>query len=340
MSDTPAVILGVPIDACSMPGAIERLDELIRLGRKHDCAHQVATVNVDFLVNAVVDRSIHRLLQRAELNLADGMPIVWASRWLRSPLPERVAGADLVHHLAEASEARGWRVHLLGAGPGVADRARSMMLDRHPSAFITADSGPASIDVDSIDDAVVASIRQIDPDVLCVALGNPKQERFIANYRHALRCPVMIGIGGSLDMMVGVRRRAPDWMRRTGTEWIFRAAQEPGRLGRRYLHDIRVFGPALLGYWWRTRPFQRASDVAATLRAQLPMEASSTDPERVDLDLRAVACLDARAHGALIGLLRRSHLQGTPVTIVGVDDRLRACFETYGTWPWVADHIQ
>ena len=82
---------------------------------------------------------------------------------------------------------------------------------------------------------------------MCVALGNPKQERFIKAHRDRLRVPVMIGVGGSLDMLVGERKRAPSWMQRTGTEWIARMVQEPRRLGRRYAHDLRVFGPVSLG---------------------------------------------------------------------------------------------
>ena len=151
----------------------------------------------------------------------------------------------------------GWAIHLFGAGPGVADRARSLLLDRFPKARITSDAGPAIDAPNTVDAAIVETIRAVDPDVLCVALGNPKQERFIAAYRDALRCPVMIGIGGSLDMLVGDKKRAPTWAQRIGAEWVFRAAQEPGRLGRRYAHDLRVFGPAVLRY--RTRRARRTT---------------------------------------------------------------------------------
>jgi N-acetylglucosaminyldiphosphoundecaprenol N-acetyl-beta-D-mannosaminyltransferase len=267
------------------------------------------------------------------------MPVVWASRWFDTPVPQRVAGADLITHLAEASEIRGWRVHLFGAGPGVAERARSMMLERYPSASITADSGPDRIDAESLDEAVAASIRAVDPDVLCVALGNPKQERFIATYRESIPCPVMIGVGGSLDMMVGVRRRAPMWMQRSGTEWIFRAVQEPGRLGRRYVHDVRVFGPSLFAYWRSIRSFRATQPLAATSTRpahRFGTSGGDSEPELVVFDFTGTDCLDPRTHAAVIGTLRDSRLHGIPVTLKGVAQPLRHCFESYGTWPLLA----
>ncbi len=257
-----SVLFGVPIDGYTMVQALDAIDECIRYGRSQRRSYQVTTVNVDFLVNAISDPDVMALLQRADVNLADGMPLVWASRILGTPLPERVAGADLVPLLGAASATRGWRVHLFGAGPGVAQQAREQMLETHPDAMITADAGPASVDVREPDESVIESIRSVDADVVCVALGNPKQERFIAAYRSRLQCPVMIGIGGSLDMLIGAKQRAPEWAQRAGVEWIFRAAQEPSRLGRRYAHDISVFGPHLGSYVRAVRRYRTADDLA------------------------------------------------------------------------------
>ena len=135
MTVTPCVLFGVPVDGYTNDETLDRLGHLIDDGRRHGRAHQVATVNVDFLVNAITDRTVLDLLQNSALNLADGMPLVWASRLLGTPLPERVAGADLVPALARASAGRGWRIHLFGAAAGVAERARSTMLHEHPSAL-------------------------------------------------------------------------------------------------------------------------------------------------------------------------------------------------------------
>ena len=230
----PAVIFGVPIDDLTMATTIERIAELVIDGRRHGRSHQIATVNVDFLVNALAEPELKRLLQDTSLNLPDGMPIVWASSLVGTPLTERVAGADLVPELARESAKHDWRIHLFGGAPGVADRARSVLNERHPGARITADAGPVVRDVTEVDDSTIDRIRDYDPDILCVAFGNPKQERFIAAHRDRLGCPVMIGIGGSLDMLVGDKRRAPEWAQRTGVEWVYRALQEPGRLGGRY----------------------------------------------------------------------------------------------------------
>src|SRR5262249_34916530 len=119
-------------------------------------------------------------------------------------------------------------------------------------------------DPSSVEEHVLDGIAAADADILCVALGNPKQERFIEAHRERLRVPVMIGVGGALDMLVGGRKRAPGGMQRTGTEWIARLVQEPRRLGRRYAHDLAVFGPRLVREWFDVRA--RRGDGGVDLR--------------------------------------------------------------------------
>jgi N-acetylglucosaminyldiphosphoundecaprenol N-acetyl-beta-D-mannosaminyltransferase len=347
MIQVPAIVLGVPIDSYNMSGVIERLAELIELGRSKDRTHQVATVNLDFLVNALADPDIMTILQQAELNLADGMPLVWASRLLGTRLPERVAGADLVPLLAQASEQHGWRIHLFGAAPGVADRARSLLSDRHPGSRITSDAGPFIGDLEEPDAAIIASIRAVDPDVLCVALGNPKQERFIAAYRGALGCPVMIGVGGSLDMLVGDKRRAPKFAQRVGAEWLFRAAQEPGRLGRRYAHDLRVLAPQAYSYWGTVRRYrgeplltvevveQRVVVRTGTPTPSVPAIASE-QISSIELDFNGFSAVAPESHALIISIVREARLHDVPVTVNGISSALRRCLEDYGTWPMFA----
>jgi N-acetylglucosaminyldiphosphoundecaprenol N-acetyl-beta-D-mannosaminyltransferase len=336
-----AVLFGVPIDGYTMAEALDVIDECVRNGRSHERTYQVTTVNVDFLVNAISNPDVMELLQHAELNLADGTPLLWASRLLDTPLPERVAGADLVPLLARESSTRGWRVHLFGAAPGVAARARAKMLETHPDALITADAGPSAVNDEVPDEAVVESIRVVDPDILCVALGNPKQERFIASHRDALRCPVMIGIGGSLDIFVGDKRRAPTWAQRFGAEWVFRAAQEPGRLGRRYLHDLAVFGPALHRYRRAVRRYRATGPFEISDFVTPPSPASSTaidahphDPiASLVLNFDGIDQLSPRMHGQVIGALREAELRQAPIIVNGVSASLRACLEDYRTLP-------
>lgn len=351
MSEPPAILFGVPVDNYTMIETIERLDHLVRLGRAQKRATQVATVNVDFLVNALNDPEIMALLQRAELNLADGLPLVWASRLFGTRLVERVAGADLVPGLAAAAVERDWSVHLFGAAPGVADRARALLIDRHPGARITSDSGPA-VDAHVLDEAIVASIRTIDPDILCVALGNPKQERFIDTYREAVRCPVMIGIGGSLDMLTGDKKRAPRVLQRVGAEWLYRAAQEPRRLGRRYAHDLHVIGPAAVAYWAKLRPYRRGTarlgvrvdDTRMLVRNGLTATRvpswQAGGISSVEIDLRGIHELDPTSHSLIINALREASLNHADVHVTDIPPVLRECFEDYGTWSLVAPLVE
>lgn len=245
----PALMFGIPIADVTMDETIDEISRMIDDGRRHGRTSQIATVNVDFLVNALDSAEIRSILQHADLCLADGMPLVWGARALRMPIRERVAGSDLVPLLAEVSRAKGWRVHVFGSAESVAARARALVADRYPDALFSIDPGPMIADVETIDEQVLDDIAAVEADILCVALGNPKQERFIRAHRDRLGIPVLIGVGGSLDMMVGERRRAPRWMQRAGLEWVARAVQEPRRLGPRYAHDIRVFGPRFVREW-------------------------------------------------------------------------------------------
>ena len=242
----PAVMFGVPIADITMAETIDLIAELVEDGHAHQRTHQISTVNVDFLVNAMDDRSVASILQHATVCLPDGMPVVWGSRLLGMPVAERVAGADLVPLLVAESAARKWHIHIFGSTSEVAKAASDLLRTRHPDARFTIDAGPMIRDVSAVDDDVLASITAVNADILLVALGNPKQEKFIAAHRERLGVPVMIGIGGSLDMLIGKRRRAPAWMRRMGLEWVVRAVQEPRRLGGRYARDIWVFTPALV----------------------------------------------------------------------------------------------
>lgn len=272
----PAVLFGVPIDDVTMADTIDIIGQLIAAGRSSSRTFQVATVNVDFLVNAVEDAELHHILQHSSLNIADGMPVVFAARRFGVPLAERVTGADLVPRLAEASALHGWRIHLYGSAPGVAERAVTLLSERHPGARITADSGGVISDVSALPANVLDELRSVDADVLCVALGNPKQERFIQAIRAHVSTPVMIGIGGTLDMLVGGKRRAPHWAQRSGLEWAFRAAQEPRRLGQRYAHDARVFFPKARRWFHLLRSFEAGSFLAPNQQAD-PLRVSISD---------------------------------------------------------------
>jgi N-acetylglucosaminyldiphosphoundecaprenol N-acetyl-beta-D-mannosaminyltransferase len=307
----PALLFGIPIDDVTMDESLDRIGELIVAGRTHARTHQVATVNVDFLVNSLASEELADILRRADLNLADGMPVVWGARRSGAPLRERVTGADLVPAMAARAAITGWHIHLFGSAPGVAEAAAERLLQQHPQARITADSGPMIPDVTKTPEDVLAQIAAVDADVLCLALGNPKQERFIVANRDRLRTPVMIGIGGTLDMIVGDKKRAPMWAQRVGLEWVFRALQEPRRLGKRYAHDARVFFPKIRAYL-RSLP-----DSQTTWHVHPDLDQVRV----VEIDLSGAPSLDLADWRTIVGVMRTTY-HNAETAITGVGDSL------------------
>jgi exopolysaccharide biosynthesis WecB/TagA/CpsF family protein len=358
----PALLFGVPIDDLTMDESIDAVGTLVADGRRHGRTHQIATVNVDFLVNALADPEVRRLLQDASLNVADGLPVVWSARLAGMPLRERVTGADLVPALAAAAAGRGWRIHFFGSAPGVAERALDLLRARHPDAQLTGTSGPFMADVTDVDDAVLDEIAAHDPDIVCVALGNPKQERFIAAHRDRLGAPVMIGIGGSLDMLVGDKKRAPEWVQRSGTEWVFRAAQEPGRLGKRYAKDAVVFAPRVARYVRALRRHRHGPDVrladidGAVTVATCPSGATATagDDRAATFAAAAARLADGgelavdlgggvphpRALSEVVGLVRIARRFDRPVVDRAVPPAARAGLSALDLPGWVVDGHQ
>lgn len=275
------VVLGIPVDNITMDEALARCDEFVAQGRATGRTHQIATVNADFVVNSLHDPELRRILQEADLATADGMPLVWASRLLSGALPGRVTGADLVPALAERAAEKGYSIYFLGAREGVAARAAEILTARHPGLKVAGVYSPPPSSVLEMDRSVMERVVATKPDILLVAFGNPKQEKWIRMYAPELRVPVCIGIGGTLDMIVGVTKRAPRWMQRTGLEWFYRLAQEPRRLLKRYVHDFAYFGYFFARQWWAMRRGTAVSmvPVAAPAPPYPPVPASSAGPE-------------------------------------------------------------
>jgi len=192
--------------------------------------HQICTVNAEFIVAAQRDDAFRRVINSAALCLPDGAGVLGAARRLGHPLRERVAGSDMVGQIAARAAERGWRVYLLGAAPGVADKAAAILQARNTGLLVagTFAGSPAPAE----DDAIVARIRAAQPDVLFVAFGAPAQDMWIARNQPVLQAPVAMGIGGTLDFIAGVAKRAPVWMQRLGLEWLHRLVREPWRLRR------------------------------------------------------------------------------------------------------------
>lgn len=228
-------VLGLPLANVTADEAVVEIEKLILSGG----THQVATANLDFWINSLADVDLHRIIAGCSLVLPDGMPLVWISCLLGASLKERVSGVDMVPRLAELSARKGYRIFLLGGREGVAERASQVLQAMHPGTNIVGHHAPPLADLERMDHGdTLERIRAAKPDILMVAFGNPKQEKWIRMHARRLGVPVSIGIGGSLDMLIGNVARAPRWMQRSGLEWLGRCAQEPGRLLPRYARNL------------------------------------------------------------------------------------------------------
>jgi N-acetylglucosaminyldiphosphoundecaprenol N-acetyl-beta-D-mannosaminyltransferase len=223
----------VQVDDVTFPEALDAIAEMISSGR----GGAVFTPNIDHVVLAEDDASFRGAYERAELAVVDGTLLLWSSRLLGVPLPEKISGSDLALPLMERAEREGWRVFLFGGAAGVADRAAAKLKERFPRIVIVGTdsthvdmNAPASARADTI-----ARIRDAKPDLVLVALGAPKQELFIDEAAGPLRPAVLIGVGATVDFIAGTMKRAPAWISGAGLEWLYRLAQEPGRLWKRYL---------------------------------------------------------------------------------------------------------
>ena len=225
---------GVRIDPVDLETAVTRIEAAI--GDRQPI--QIATVNLDFLVRAQGSAELREVLDRSDLNIADGMPVVWLSRLAGRRLPGRTAGSDLVPLALSRLAARKARVFLLGGEGAVAIDAGRRLEEAYPGLVVAGHCEPPRASIDRMPNrSIVRLIQHARPDVLLVALGNPKQELWIARHREALGVSVAIGVGCTLDILAGRVRRAPAWMQRLGLEWLFRLGQEPRRLFRRYVVD-------------------------------------------------------------------------------------------------------
>jgi N-acetylglucosaminyldiphosphoundecaprenol N-acetyl-beta-D-mannosaminyltransferase len=230
------------IDSLTFAGAIDAIDRLVTSRQ----GGAVYTPNIDHVVNVEQNPAFAEAYARASLSLVDGKPLVWASRLLGAPLPEKISGSDLLLPLMKRAAEKKWRVYLLGAGPGVADRAAKVLREEHGVDVVGTDAPMIHTGDPSKNAEVVQKIKAARPDVLLVAFGSPKQELFIHQVQDEIRPAVSLAIGASLDFLVGAVKRAPRWVSDAGLEWLYRLAQEPKRMWRRYLVNDPYFALILL----------------------------------------------------------------------------------------------
>ncbi|MCW3065489.1 MAG: putative glycosyltransferase [Solirubrobacterales bacterium] len=243
-------LMGLPLDPVDTTTLLDRVFEALARER----GGWVITPNLAHLHRFVADPTVRRFYADADLVVADGMPLVWASRLQRTPLPERVPGSGLIFPLCDRAAAAGASMFLVGGAPGAAEGAAAKLTARYPGLEIAGiDPLPDFSETDGQIDALTERIRAADPAIVAVCLGAPKQERLIERLRPALPRAWFFGLGITLSFVHGDVPRAPTWMQRTGLEWTYRLRREPRRLARRYLLEGVPFGARLMAHSARRR---------------------------------------------------------------------------------------
>ncbi|MEE9141608.1 MAG: WecB/TagA/CpsF family glycosyltransferase [Gammaproteobacteria bacterium] len=250
-------IFDIDIDGITLAQAVARM-----LAWSNDptaACRSVFTPNLDHIVILAKRPEVRTAYRNASLVVADGWPIVFASRLLGRRLPERVAGSDLVPGvLAEAnrSPTRPLRTFLLGAAPGVAERAAARIRQRWSSVpVVGCYSPPFGFENDAFEnERILETISAAKPDLLIVGFGAPKQELWLHRYRDSIDARVAVAAGGTIDFMAGEQRRAPRWMQKSGLEWLHRMLSDPRRLALRYARDAWEFPWLLWREWWPPGP--------------------------------------------------------------------------------------
>lgn len=223
---------------------LDYIDEAIRERNQS----YILTCNVDHVIKLRKDQEFRAVYSKAGAVVADGMPLVWASRMLGSPLKQKVSGADLFSRLGGAFEKRRYRLFFLGSAKGVPEQATENLKASYPNLNIVGCYSPSYGFENNEEEnrRIIRMLNESAPDIVFVGVGAPKQEKWI--YRHYLSygAPVSIGVGATFDFLSGSVKRAPDFMQRSGLEWFWRLSQEPGRLWKRYLVDDTQFLVLLL----------------------------------------------------------------------------------------------
>ena len=220
-------VLGVLIDSVTMDEAVSKITTFV----EEKGPHLVVTANPEMVMGARSDQLLEEILQRAQLVVADGIGVVWASRVLDRGVPQRVPGIELMESvLAQAAEL-GWRVFLLGGEEGIAEKASNAMREAFPGLNIVGTHHGFFRPGDE-EEALLQHIKDSNPQVLFIALGVPRQEKWAAAHLAELKIPVAMGVGGSFNVWAGVDKRAPRWVRRIHLEWLYRLIRQPWRIGR------------------------------------------------------------------------------------------------------------
>ncbi|MDM8538099.1 WecB/TagA/CpsF family glycosyltransferase [Desulfobacterales bacterium HSG17] len=373
MFDDTVAILGIPIDNVTMDEAIDRIFLMIRTYADDLRPRLVATVNVDFLTNSLSwfagqprHPELLRILRRADMVTADGMPLLWISRIIGKSLKERVTGADLAPRLAKEAARRGKSIYFLGGAGDAGEKAAQILHQKFPDLTIAGldapfvyVSGERLESAYEADTPIVEQINNSKADILLVAFGNPKQEVWFARNRERLQVPITIGIGGTFEFITQQVRRAPLWMQKAGLEWVFRISQDPKRLWKRYLLGFfKLFTmilPVAILYQldrilfkirrrqqtlpntdnyvltddstFQIIPFPEELDAAEVELLNAEFYRKATLCSHTILDFRRVTFIDSSGIGFLIKLWRQASEEGKQLYLAAIGSVVRRALE-------------
>jgi len=259
MPENKISFFNIVIDNLSMSETLATIDEFVA-SDKHQI---VVTPNVDHLVKLQTDKVFLSAYQSANLVLTDGVPLLWAAKIMGTPVKEKVSGSDLFPKLCERAALKKHSLFFLGGLEGVAEKASRKLKEDYPGLNVTGVySPPFGFENEALEnEKILKLINMHKPDILCVGLGAPKQEKWLYKHRDQLKVRVSLGIGASFDFVAGNVQRAPIWMQNNGLEWFYRTMQEPKRMLKRYFIDAVLFIPLIVKYWFKNK---RAGDVLSS----------------------------------------------------------------------------
>ena len=227
------LVLGTRVNAVQIPDVITQMQDWIA---RRDACRYIAVTGMHGVTEAKHDPQLHAALASASLVVPDGMPLVWLGRRRGFALPRRVYGPELMLRFWQETRSARCRHFFYGGAPGVADALAHKFARQFPNHQIAGTFSPPYRNVTSEEDQAICSlINDSKPDIVWVGLGTPKQERWMRDHKDRLSAPVLVGVGAAFDFHAGTMRSAPAWMGDHGLEWLFRLAQEPRRLWRRYI---------------------------------------------------------------------------------------------------------
>lgn len=238
--------LNTYIDNITMDEAIKSSELLI----KKNVQSYIVTPNLDHIVTLETDDELKNIYQDASLILTDGQPMLWISKLIGTPIIEKISGSDFFPRICKLAACNGYSIFILGAAEGIAEKAAKKLCEKYNGLIVVGTYSPEygfEKEKNKVE-KILNIIRNAKPDILAVALGAPKGEKFIYRYKNDLDVPLAMQIGATIDFEAGNVKRAPSWMSKYGMEWIYRTLQDPTRLAKRYLNDALRIGPIIYKY--------------------------------------------------------------------------------------------